>query len=118
MIFDHLMIMIVLTVIIFLIILLLDDRWKIQLPLIMANFMFIIPIIYGFWNVEWIYVSTWNETAEMYSTDNYNVYSWVFIGFWFIHLLLFFKAGFDAWKEALETKGQLDLEKMKYRNKR
>lgn len=118
MIFDHLILMIGITVIIFIIILLLDDQWKIALPLIMVNMMFIPLIVYGFWNVEWFYLNIWNETAELYSTDQYSVYSYVFIGFWFIHLLLLFKMGYHAWQDAMETKGEIDYDKLKVRHRR
>lgn len=113
MLFDHLLVMSVLTIITFVVILLLDDNWKITLPLTMVNMLFIIPIVYGFWNVEWFYVAIWNETAELHSSSDYKIYSYVFVGFWFIHLLLIVRSGYYAWKESLETKGQMDYNKLK-----
>lgn len=101
----------------FLIILLLDDRWKMTLPLIMVNLIFITIIVYGFWNVEWIYLDAAGD-IYFYSDDTHSVYSYVFVGFWFIHMLLFFKAGYDSWKDALQTKGEMSYRLQAKENRR
>lgn len=106
MIFDMLMLLIIISIIIFIFIIMLDTEWKLCFPLIMVNMIFIILITYGFWDVEWFYIEQ-SLTPTVYSTSDYSVYSYVFVAFFFIHILLFFKAGYDAWVDALSTKGQM-----------
>ena len=108
---------IVMVVVIFIIILILDEQWKLTLPLIMVNLIFITLIVYGFWNIEWVVVDGAGDPS-LFSDDSHYVYSYVFVAFWFIHMLLFIKAGYDSWKEALETKGQMSYRMQAKENRR
>ena len=107
MMFEMLLLLIVVSILIFLFIILLDENWKLCFPLIMVNMIFIVLITYGFWSVDWFYLDS-TLTPAIYSTDEYGVYSYIFVAFFFIHILLFIKAGHDALQESLKTKGQIN----------
>ena len=80
-------------------------HWRMATPLIIVNMIFIILVIYGFYNMEWFYVQ---GTPSLYGVESseYQAYAYVFVVFWFIHFLLLFKAGFDSWRDALTVKGR------------
>lgn len=88
-------------------------NWKPSIPLITVNWLFIILATYGFYEVEWFYNSHYwagNGTYQvaLYSTDSYWYLAYVFYVFFFIHVILFFYAGWMAWKEALTTEGEMN----------
>lgn len=93
-----------------------DESPSLSIPLIMVGIIFTVLCAYGVWNVEYIYVGTNVTTglmeSQIYSTDSYgNPYSYIFMTLCFIFVMFFFRAGFNLWKESLQTKGQMDLKK-------
>jgi len=88
-------------------------NWRPAIALISVNWLFIVLCTYGFYSIEWFYNShywTGNGTYQpaIYSTDSYYYFAYVFYVFFFIHVILFIKAGWDAWKDALSTEGEMD----------
>ena len=114
MITDILILFIVITIILFFVsIFTMEDTPVISLPFITLGMIFSVLCTYGFWKVEYFYVgynaTLGNTTTEIYSTMNYgNPYSYIFMLMFFIFFILFFRAGFNMWKEALQTKGEMD----------
>jgi len=117
MMFEMLLLFIIISIVLFFLIFILDDQWKICLPLIMINLILVTLVVYGFWDVEWLYLDA-TGTPYVYSTEDYSVYSYVFMGFWFMHILLFIKAGWHSWQEALETKGAFSYRMQAKENRR
>jgi len=98
-----------------------EDTPVISIPFIMCGMIFSILCTYGFWNVEYFYVgynaSVGNTTTAMYSTMNYgDPYSYIFMLMFFIFFILFFRAGFNMWKDALKTEGEMDYRTRDRRN--
>jgi len=88
-----------------------EENPMLAIPLIMVNMIFIVIITYGFFDVEWFYIAL-DGTPTIYSTMEYgNPYAFIFSMFFFIHVMLFVKTGFNIWKEAGETKGELNVRK-------
>ena len=88
-------------------------NWKPAIPLITVNWLFIILSTYGFYEIEWFYNQNYwsgNGTyrVALYSTDSYYYLAYVFYMFFLIHVILFFYAGWMAWKESLTTEGEID----------
>jgi len=88
-------------------------NWRPAIVLISVNWLFIVLCTYGCYNIEWFYQSHYwsgNGTFQnaIYSTDSYYVFAYVFYVFFFIHIVLFFKAGLDAWNDSLSTEGKMD----------
>jgi len=89
------------------------SNWRPAIALISVNLLFIVLSTYGFYKVEWFYHSNYwsgNGTylAELYSTDQYYYLAYVFYVFFMIHIILFFYAGYMAWKDALSTNGEIE----------
>lgn len=105
---EWLVIFIIITVILFILALYtMEENPILAIPLIMVNMIFIIIVTYGFFDVEWFYIAL-NGTPTIYSTAEYGEpYAYIFFMFFFIHIMLFVKTGFNLWKEALETKGEM-----------
>lgn len=114
MLYDLLLLFIVVTILCFIIsIFLMEDRPVLAIPFIFLGMIFSILCTYGLWDVEFFYVgynaSVGNTTSCIYSTDMYgDPYSFIFIFVFFIFLILFFKTGFNWWREALKTQGEMD----------
>jgi len=88
-------------------------NWKPAIPLITVNWLFIILCTFGFYNIEWFYNKHYwveNGTYEvgLYTSTQYFYLSYVFYVFFFIHVILFFYAGWMAWKESLTTEGEIE----------
>ena len=88
-------------------------NWKPSIALITVNWLFIILATYGCYSIEWTYTSKYysgNGTfmTELYSTESYYIFAYVFYVFFFIHVILFFYAGWMAWKESLTTEGEIE----------
>jgi len=118
---DLLIIFIILSIIFFIlsIIFMESENPMIAIPFIMLGMIFAILCTYGCWNVEIAYtsvnVTTGGTDLSVYTTDVYgDPYSYVFMLFFFIYVVLFFKTGFNMWNKALETQGEMDI---KYRGK-
>ena len=89
-------------------------NWRPAIPLIVVNWLFIILSTYGFYSIEWFYNKHYwsgNGTYEVaiYSTSSYYYLSYVFYLFFLIHIVLFFKAGWDAWQDAIATEGEINF---------
>ena len=99
-------------------------NWRMAVVLIAINLFFIIIITYGFFNIEFFYVGNYWAGNGTYAPAIYEAgttggyyslaYVYIFTGLAFIHIILFFKCGYDAWQEALLTKGQMEY-KSKWR---
>lgn len=88
-------------------------NWKPAVALISVNLFFIVLAAYGFYEIEWTYTSKYfsgNGTymMDIYSTEKYYYLAYIFYVFFLIHVILFVKAGWDSWKDALSTKGEMD----------
>lgn len=111
---DILILFIIITIILFLLTLfIIDDKPMTALPLIMIGMVFSILCTYGMWNVEYFYVgynaTVGNSSSYTFSTMSYgDPYSYIFVLFFFVFVVLFFKAGFNMWKEALQTQGEME----------
>lgn len=106
---DILIIFIILAIIFFIlsIIFMESDNPTMAIPFIMLGMIFTILCTYGCWNVEIAYTSVNTSTGgtdlSIYSTEGYgNPYSYVFVLFFFIYVVLFFKTGFNMWNKALD----------------
>ena len=123
MIFDLLIVFIMLTVLLFIFILyylLVEEsptleqhkpgqhigNWRMATALIIINMIFLILVVYGFFNMEWFYVQADPGLYGTAATEG-DVYAYVFVVFFFIHILLLFKCGWDSWMEALNVKGRM-----------
>lgn len=117
MLFDMLIIFVVITIICFFLgLFLMEEKPMLSIPVIMVGMIFCVLCSYGFWNVEMLYVgynsSVGNTTATIYSTMNYgDPYSYIFMVLFYIFCLMFVKAGFNSWKDALETKGEIEYKR-------
>jgi len=115
---ELLILFIILTVVFFILSMyLMENNPKLSIPFIMLGMIFTILVTYGLWNVEIFYVST-NATGvsngTVYATEVYgDPYSYIFMLLFFVFVVLFFRAGFNMWREALETQSSID-----YRGKR
>ena len=95
-----------------------EDDPMLAIPFIMVGMVFCILVTYGLWDVQFPYVA-YNATvgnASLYysSTDVYgDPYSYVFVLLFMIHMVLFFKCGFNMWRDALQTKAELEYTKRK-----
>ena len=117
MLIDILILFIIITIIVFFLTLfIMDDKPMIALPLVMIGMVFSILCTYGMWNVEYFYVgynaTVGNSSSYIFSTMSYgDPYSYIFVLFFFVFVILFFKVGWNMWKEALETQGELDYKR-------
>jgi len=92
---------------------LVEDNPKIAVPFIMLGMIFSILCSYGVWRVDFLFVNynatMGNSSAEVFTTWEYgDPYSYIFMFIFFIFLILFFRAGFNWWRDALETQGEMD----------
>ena len=114
MIMDMLILFIVITLILFFVsVFLMEDYPLISLPFIMLGMIFSILVTYGLWDVEYFYVgynaSVGNTSTYTFSTMSYgDPYSYIFVLLFFIFVVLFFRAGMNTWRDALETQGEMD----------
>lgn len=117
MLFDMLMVFVVIAILCLLISIFLMEYYPmISIPVIIIGMIFSVLCTYGLWNVEYFYAvhnsTSGNVTTSLYSTDVYgDPYSYVFMLIFYIFVMFFIRAGWNLWKEALETKGQMDYRK-------
>lgn len=117
MLIDILILFIIITLIVFFLTLfIIEDKPMIALPLIMIGMIFSILCTYGMWNVEYFYVgynaTEGNSSSYIFSTMDYgDPYSYIFVLFFFVFIILFFKAGWNMWREALKTQGEMDYKR-------
>lgn len=114
MIMDMLMLFIVITLILFFVsVFLMEDYPLLSIPFIMLGMIFSILVTYGLWDVEYFYVgynaSVGNTSTYTYSTMSYgDPYSYIFVLLFFIFVVLFIRSGMNMWRDALETKGEMN----------
>jgi len=114
---DLIIIFIILMVIFFIIsIILIEEKPFISIPFILLGMIFSILCSYGFWKVDFLYVNynatLGNSSTEIYSTTAYGEpYSYIFVFIFFIFFALFFLAGFNMWRDALKTQGEIEYNK-------
>lgn len=114
MIVDILLLFIIITIILlFVSVFTMEDTPLISIPFIMCGMIFSILCTYGFWNVEYFYVgynaSVGNTSTYMYSTIDYgNPYGYIFVLMFFIFCILFIRCGMNMWRDALQTKGEMN----------
>ena len=114
MLFDMLIIFVLVAIICFFVTLfIIEERPVLSIPFIMIGMIFSILCTYGFWDVEFFYTgynaSVGNTTSYIYSTVEYgDPYSYVFVVLFYIYILLFVRAGWNMWEEALQTKGEMN----------
>jgi hypothetical protein len=99
-----------------------EDNPMLAIPFIMVGMIFSILCTYGMWNVEYFYIgynaSIGNTSSYFVSTDVYgDPYSYIFVLMFFVFTVLFVKTGFNMWRDALETKAEMDYN-MKMRKSR
>jgi len=123
MLFDMLIIFIVVTIICLLLSLfLMEENPMLSIPVIVIGMVFSVICTYGLWDVEFVYIgynsTIGNTTSYIYSTSDYgNPYGYIFLLIFYIFMLFFLRAGWNLWKEALETKGEMDY-RMNRNNRR
>jgi len=114
MIMDVLILFIIITIILFFVsVFTMEDNPILSIPFIMLGMVFSVLCTYGFWDVEYFYVgynaTTGNTSTHIYSTMDYgNPYGYIFMLMFFIFFVLFFRAGFNTWTDALQTKGEMN----------
>lgn len=114
MIFDMLVLFIAVTLIcLILSIFVMEDNPMLAIPFIMIGMIFSILCTYGMWNVEYFYIgynaTVGNTTSYFASTDVYgDPYSYIFVVLFFVFVILFIKDGANMWRDALETKAEMD----------
>lgn len=111
---DILMLFIILSIIFFILsIYLMEEKPIIGMPFIMLGMIFTILVAYGLWDVEVLYVN-YNASSGLTNTSIYTTtvygdpYSYIFVLFFFIFMVLFFRTGFNMWREALQTQGEMN----------
>lgn len=114
MLMDLLVLFLVLCILFFILsVYLTESKPMLGIPFIMLGMIFTILVTYGMWDVEVLYVN-YNATTgftntSVYSTASYgDPYSYIFVLVFFIYLMLFFRCGFNMWKEALQTQGEME----------
>jgi len=116
---ELLIIFIILTILFFIIsIITMEDNPKLSIPFIMMGMIMSILCSYGIWRVDFLYVdynaTFGNSSIIMYSSWDYgDPYSYIFIFIFFIFFIMFFRAGFNMWKEALMTQGEMNYNNRK-----
>jgi len=116
MIFDMLMLFVAVSIVLLIItVFVIEEEPGLAIVFIIIGMIFSALSCLGFFEVDYFYANynstTGNTTGYMYSNINYyDPYSWVFFFVFIIYCLLFVKAGFNMWKQALETKGEMDYD--------
>lgn len=113
-----LIIFIIVTMIMLIIsIFMMEEQPYLAIPFVMIGMIFSVLCAYGVWNVEWVVLQS-DNTFVIESTSYGEPYSYVFIFLFFIFVMIFLKAGFNTWQQALQTKAEMDYNlKMKRRGR-
>lgn len=118
MLMDLLVLFIVLSILFFILsVYLVETSPMISIPFIMLGMIFTIITTYGLWDVEILYTN-FNATTGMTTTGVHNIsygdpYSYIFVLFFFIFMVLFFRAGFNMWGMALKQQGEMDYKRLR-----
>lgn len=110
---DMIMLFVILTILFFILsIYLMESNPMISIPFIMLGMIFTIIVTYSLWDVEVLYVgfnaSSGLSDTSVYTTSYGEPYSYIFMLFFFIYCVLFLRAGFNMWNDALKTQGKMD----------
>jgi hypothetical protein len=116
MLMDLLILFIVLSILFFILsVYLVETSPMISIPFIMLGMIFTIITTFSLWNVEILYTNfnaTTGITNASIHTINYSdPYSYIFVLFFFIFMVLFFRAGFNMWNIALKQQGEMNYNK-------
>ena len=121
MIFEMLILFIVVVIIcFFLTVFTMEDQPVMAIPIILVGMIFSVLVTYGLWDVEWFYVGyngTLNTSVPgVYDTTSYgDPFSYVFFIIFWIFVFLFLKTAVNVWKEAMQTKSEVDYNARKRR---
>ena len=92
----------------------------IAIPIIMVGMVFCSICAYGVFDVDYVYVAynstVGNSTPYVYSTEYGTPYTYVFFLLFMIFAMLFFRCGWNMWKIALKTRGEIEYRR-KYRRR-
>ena len=103
-----LMIFIIVTLLMLIItIFMVEEQPYMSIPFIIMGWIFSVLCAYGVWDVEWAVLQN-DNTFVLESASYGEPYSYVFVLIFFIFVMLFVKAGFNTWKQALDTKAEMD----------
>lgn len=114
MIFDMLMLFVAVSIILLIItVFIIEEEPMLAVVFIIIGMIFSALSSYGFFDVDYFYAgynsTLGNTTGYMYSDlSYYDPYAWVFFFVFLVYCLLFVKAGFNTWRQALETKGEIN----------
>ena len=85
----------------------LEDEPVLCIPFIMVGMIFSVLCTYGMWNVEWATTGV-DGTLVIQSTNTYGEpYSYVFYWIFIVFLVVFVKAAFNTWREAIKGSEQM-----------
>jgi magnesium-transporting ATPase (P-type) len=103
-----LIIFIIVTLIMLIItIFMIEEQPYMAIPFIMIGMIFSVLCAYGVWNVEWAVLQN-DNTFVIESTSYGEPYSYVFVLIFLIFMMLFIKAGFNTWQQALQEKAEME----------
>ena len=103
-----LMIFIIVTILMLVItIFMVEEQPYMSIPFVIIGMIFSVLCAYGVWKVEWAVLQS-DNTFVLESASYGEPYSYVFVLIFFIFMMLFVKAGFNTWKQALEKKAEMD----------
>lgn len=86
---------------------LMEKQPYISIPFIFIGLIFSVICTYGFWNVEWAVLHS-DNTFTIESANYGEPYSYVFMFLFFVFFMFLIRAGWNTWKDALATKGEID----------
>ena len=112
-------IFIILTIIFFLVsFYMMEEYPKMSIPFIIIGMIFSILCSYGFYRIDFPSLLSNDSFVIQETTQYYEPYGYVFVLIFFIFLAFMFRAGFNAWQDALETKNEMNYDARTYFNKR
>jgi len=86
---------------------LMEEKPFLSIPFIFIGLIFSVLCSYGVWNVEWAVLQS--DNTFLFESANYGQpYSYVFMFIFFVFFLFFIRAGWNTWKDALETKKEFN----------
>ena len=93
---------------------LMEEQPIITIPFVMIGMIFSVLCTYGVWNVEWVAMHN-DNTFVLESTSYGEPYSYVFMLLFFIFMLIFVKAGFNTWQQALQNQSEMEFRRKQQR---
>jgi len=113
MLFDMLILFVVITFICLLLtIFMVEKDPMMTIPIIVIGIIFSVLCTYGMYDVEYFYVgynsTAGNTTTNLYSADYGDPYGYIFMLLFYVFVMFFIRAGWNLWKDAIKTEGQID----------